>query len=550
MRSLPHLAFAACLALVAIPFGGCDGQIMDPTGTAEGPGGPGGPGGPTGNGQGGLGDPTFHFQMTEPSGFPGVRMMTRDELRRTVADLTGVTPDTRELPEELKVLHLSNDAARSSIQDAQHMRRLLELATRVAAEAPIDEVLPCTEACSGAEIRAFLQRAFADQPTADEVVTYRGIHDAARADGGGEHARRAVLQSALLSPRFLYRTELGDATGVLSPTELAKKLSYFLWGTRPDDELLGAALDGSLAQPAVYRAQVDRLLADDRARRRFTQIVFQWLGLDHFELSTRSLAADLPEGMQAHMEREVELLTLDVLFDRRSPLSELFRSETTFVNGPLASHYGIEGVEGTDFESVSLDGTDRRGILTTALVLSAHAKEDGRSPMQRGKFLVDELLCHSFPPEAGLAVMELPEGEYATFREKFEPLEQTQPCSNCHRVLNAGFALDVFDNVGARWPADEVALDEARGHFDLPPYETIRFTTPAEAADGFATHPALAPCFVAQTYRFAMGRVPGTEDATAFRELLDGFEAADQDAVELLRAIALSERFRTAVTAP
>jgi hypothetical protein len=184
--------------------------------------------------------------------------------------------------------------------------------------------------------------------------------------------------------------------------------------------------------------------------------------------------------------------------------------------------------------------------LTTALVLAAHAKEDGRSPMQRGRFLVDDVMCHSFPPEAGVAAMELPDGDYASFRERFQPLEETQPCNNCHRVLNAGFAFDIFDDVGRRWPPDRVGSEEARGKFDLPPFEPLYFETTVEAVEGFADHPALAACFAVQTYRFAMGRVPGVEDAAAFEAVHAAFVEGRQDVIELLRQVALSDRFRTA----
>jgi hypothetical protein len=547
MRSIRLLSCLA--ALVAL---GCDGVIMDPGSSGGGPGGggpgagPGGGGGPAGDPEA-LAEPRFHFAMTEASGFPAIRMMTHSELSRTVTDLTGVTPDLSSLPDQIRVMNLSNDARQVTIRDARHMRSMLELATAVASEADSAAVVGCAASCTRDEIGAFLERAFADHPSAAERDTYAGIHDGAAADKGDDFGRSALIQAVLISPRFLYRTEIGDVAGRLTATELARKLSYFLWGTRPDDALLAAALDGSLATDAVYREHVDRLLADPRTRTRFVELVFEWLGLDGFDLATKAHASELPDGIQADMEREVELLVLDVLFERAAPLSELFRSPTTFANERMAALYGLEGVTGSDFQEVSLEGTDRRGILTTALVLAAHGKEDGRSPMQRGKFLIDEVMCTGFPPEAGVAIMELPEGDFETFRDRFTPLETTAPCSNCHRVLNAGFAFDVFDTVGRRWPLDEVGPEEARGHFDLPPYDVLRFDTTVEAVEGFADHPALEQCFVAQTYRFAMGRVPGVEDADAFRALLAAFREGDQNAVSLLRDIALSERFRTAV---
>jgi hypothetical protein len=542
-----------CVATLAIFPSGCEGLISNGPADEDGVVAPPPPAerpDPDVDGDG-LPDPQYHFNLGATVSFPGIRMLTRTELARSIAAVTGVAIDTSELPEELVHYNLSNDAAHLTVRDVEHMRKLLRLATDVALAVDIDTVLPCgADPCTNEEIAATARRTFTASPSDEELAAYRMRYDEAHTEKGHDFARRSVLQVLLISPHFLYRTEIGDGTQ-LTAVELARKLSYFLWGRPPDATLSEYALDGSLLEDATYAAEVDRLLASPNTQELVTTIILEWLGADRFDLQAKSAAADLPAGFEAAMREEAERMIADTLFVREGPLRNLFLREDTFVNGSLAAHYGLEGVSGAEFVPTSLDGTGRRGILTTALVLAAHSKEDGRSPMQRGRFLVEELMCHGFPPEAGAAVMELPEGrEGQTFRDRFTPLETTAPCSYCHRTLNAGFAFDAYDAVGREFEAGQVLPEETQGFFNLPPYEIVEFTNTVEAVEGLANHPALPRCFVTQTYRFAQGRTPGAQDAATLEGLFTSFETNDQNVLALLRAVALSEPFRTVLRAP
>ncbi len=276
--------------------------------------------------------------------------------------------------------------------------------------------------------------------------------------------------------------------------------------------------------------------------------MYDWLGLDHFELSARDASEGLPAELEDSMFAEVDRLIRGVVFEGDGSLRTLMTSDTTYVDARLATLYGIDGVTSDVFEEVSLEGTGRSGLLTTALVLAAHAKESGRSPMQRGKFLVDELLCMGFPESFGAAAMTLPDGvEDLTFREQFAPLEEIPSCSSCHQMLNAGFAFDLYDNIGRRYPLDRVGDEEATGSFTLPPYDPFTFSSPADAAQGFSEHETLTRCFVAQTFRWAQGSVPAIDDAEQMSTLERDFDATDGDVLGLLRDIALSARFSRAV---
>ncbi len=533
------LLMVACLAL-----GACAGEITEPEGDS-----PYNPVPPIDPVDPEDLAPTFRLEPDAPTTQPGIRRLTHSELVRTIRHATGVTPDVSALPEDDELLHLANDASRLNISDGTHMRELLVIATDVAAAVDIDAVLPCAGACNDDELRTYLERAFSEPLDADTMTRFRDIYAQAQSELSGELARRAVVQQSVFSPKMLYRTEIGEG-GDLTSSELAKKLSYFLWGRPPDDALRARAFDGSLTDESVYSSEVERLLSHDNTRERIVEIVFDYLGMDHFDLSTKDASADLDDisALEASMIEEAERMIGRVLFEEASGFRELLTTETTEVDELLAMHYGIEGVTGSEFQEVSLAGTSRRGLLTTALALSAHSKESGRSPMQRGSFLVDELLCLSFPPDAGTASMTLPDGvEDRTFREQFAPLETTAPCSNCHRMLNAGFALDLFDNIGRRYPLSRVGDEEAVGTLDVVPFDSVEFSNPGEAVEGFSLHPVFTRCAVGQVYRYGQGSVPADVDADLMMNLEESFDSSNGNMLELLRSIALSERFAEAV---
>ncbi|MEO0324229.1 MAG: DUF1592 domain-containing protein [Myxococcota bacterium] len=490
----------------------------------------------------------FQLEPRGPSLQPGIRGLTPAELSRAALDRFGVEPDVSGLATPSEEYYLGNDAARLALRGGLALHARLQLATEVASVAPLETSFPCAAAtCSEAELRAGLERALSTRLSDEALRRYLALYDRARSGLGDEGARRAVIQAALMSADFQYRTELGDAAGRLTPTELAQKLSFFLWGRPPDDALLAAAFDGSLHEPGTYEAHVDRLLADSRTASRLVEFVFDWLGLDGFDLSTRAGADELPEGTEAAMVEEVRRLVTRELFTERRGLRSLLTSSTTVVDDRVAQLYGLDA-GGSGWREVSLAGTDRRGLLTTPLVLAAHAKESGRSPMQRGHFLVSELMCTGFGADFGEVTAQLPAdpGE-RTFREQFASLLEVQPCSNCHETLNAGFALDLFDNVGRRHPESVVPSSEAAGMFHAEPYDAVHFSSTAEAVAAFADHPLLTRCFVAQAFRYAQGSRSSSLDRDTLEALERAFEDDETDVLALFRRIALSERFRAAV---
>lgn len=537
---------AALLGVAAlVVIGGCDGSIGDvgiddPIRDPNDPTDPTDPSDPSSN------DPRFHFEPTGEDVRPGLRRLTVAQLVNTWEYISGVRPDLSALPADDELLSIANDASRLTVRDAAYMQTLLRVATDNAAEADLDTTIPCADACTPSELRAFLERAFAHPVGDDQLAPYVERYADAAGRFDVEFGRRVVLQMALISPSVIYRTEIGDG-GVLTAHELAEKLAYFLTDSPPDELLRAAADDASILDADVRNAQVERLLATSDARTRVQDFFFDWLGLDHANLDARIGADELPEGSAEAMEQEVRLLIDSVIFDGEGSVQGLFTNDTTFIDERLAEIYGMTAPAGGGFGEVSLEGTERLGLLTTGLVLMAHSKEGGRSPMQRGKFIVDEVLCYGFPSDAGEAAMTLPaDSGDLTFREKFGSLEVREDCAKCHRMINVGFAFDLFDNVGRRWETSFVGPEDATGSFELRPFPVFEFGSTADAIRGIASHEALGRCYSAQLYRFAQGSIPGVDDAAVLESLEALFLESGGDVLESLRLIANSDRFAAA----
>ncbi len=485
--------------------------------------------------------PGFVYDFVEPSPRTGIRMLTERELYARMNGIVGSSPSLDGISFGGLLRGLPNIANNNSISNIQSMDALYEVGLE-GAEQGAEALLPCAAECTDVELEAFLTTLFLRPPSADEIAQARAVYDDARANGDTVFARKATVQARLLSPQLIYRFEYALPQGDLH--QLAQKLSFFLTGTPPDAELLARAQDGSLADDTVYRAEVDRLIALPEFASQLSYLTELWLGTTEARVDNKT--PSVSQSLLDAMRDEFQAMVKSIAIDGDGTLQQLLTFESSRMSQPLAEHYGLSWPGGEGMQPVDLSNTERRGLLTTALVLTANSKESGRSPMRRGAFLVHNLTCSEFGKEAGVPAMALGDRqEDQTFRDIFTPLESVQPCSNCHRVLNAGFAFDVYDVLGRRVSEEEVGLEETVGHFDLPPFETVTFASPSEAASEFATHPAVSRCFLTQLWRYAEGRDPGVSDARLFSQL---FEEFDQDPrpVALMRTLATSRFFRFA----
>ncbi len=326
--------------------------------------------------------------------------------------------------------------------------------------------------CAEEIVRRLTTQAYRGTPSAEDFRDAMTFHDQGRAKGGFENGIRLALQSMLVSPRFLFRLEHTPAASKaarayrIGDQELATRLSFFLWGTVPDAELVKAASQGTLRTPVGSEKQVRRMLADPRSEALATRFASQWLRLQDLEkIFPDYLLYPQYDGTLAEaMERETELFFDSIVRDDRSVL-DLLTADYSFVNERLAKHYSIPNVMGSAFQRVSLPQY-RRGLLGQGSILTLTSVADRTSPVMRGKWVM-EVLLGSPPPPPPPGVPSLDEtkgtqgGKMLSTRERMEEHRKNPSCTSCHRVIDPlGLALDNFDVTGAwRIKDNEVPVD-------------------------------------------------------------------------------------------
>ena len=296
-------------------------------------------------------------------------------------------------------------------------------------------------------VRRFAARAFRRPVGAEEVATFVRL-----AEESPEGMRTAV-EAILCSPRFLY---LLENEGALDGHALASRLSYFLWNTMPDDELLALAESGRLAEPATLRAQSERMLADPRSDEFVARFTWAWLGFQN----ALDMGPDRMKFPAYHRDDIGAAMVVETqrffrhLLDRNLSITNFIGSDFTFVNAHLARLYGIEGVQTTaGFERVQLAPELRRGgLLGMASVLTASANGVDTSPVVRGIWVLDRLLgTPPDPPPSGVVLPEPDARGALTLRELFAQHRTSESCNECHKAIDPlGFALESFDPIG-RW---------------------------------------------------------------------------------------------------
>jgi hypothetical protein len=306
-------------------------------------------------------------------------------------------------------------------------------------------------------LEGFMPRAFR-RPVADEQLErYLAFFD--RAEGRGEPFEQAVklaLTAVLVSPHFLYRNEFGPVDGEyrLDDYQVASRLSYFLWMSMPDEALFALAAAGRLHEPGVLSAEVDRMLADPRARAFTSAFTGQWLGFDSLGRGVMPDEARFPEFTPELCEamKQETVLAFESLLRRNGSLLELIDARETWLNEPLARHYGIEGVRGKEMRPVPLDDPNRGGLLGMASVLTVTSGPTRTSPVVRGKWVLETLLGEKTPEppaDAGSLDPEAGESRGKTLREELLQHRRNASCASCHSKIDPiGFGLENFDAIG------------------------------------------------------------------------------------------------------
>lgn len=353
---------------------------------------------------------------------------------------------------------------------------------------------------------------------------------------------QAIVQAMLQSPAFLYRIEDASPCKTLTPFETATRLSYALWGTTPDIELLEAAEDGELSDDRGVRWHADRLMASPRFEAVFAEFYAQWMNLERLEQTTKrpedGFDADARASYRAEMEHFVASL-----FRGDGTLTELLTSRTATIDERMASIYEVPAPPPGQTRTLQLP-IGREGFLNRGAFLAAHAHPFETSPILRGVFVVERLLCIELgEPPPGSQDVERPEtaeGRPLTTRERTEAVTGDMPCAGCHRLINPiGFSFEYFDTLGrARYTENGQRID---GSGALPGGRP--FAESVEMANLLAVDEAVSACHAQQWIRFLIGDADAADDPALIEAVTARFRAEQLSLRALITAIVTHPRF-------
>ena len=424
------------------------------------------------------------------------------------------------------------------VEGPQNVTGVTEMATR-------ERVFVCRPASAAEEpacateiLSKLARRAFRRPVGAEDIEASLAFYSEARTNGGDFDAGiRAAVARTLVSPWFLFRVESNSpdvpagSNYRISDVELASRLSFFLWSSIPDEELLGLAEQGRLREPKVLQAQVDRLLADSRSQAFVENFVGQWLQLRNLETRVKPdflIYPDFDDNLRKAFRRETEMLFANVLREGR-PVQELMTANYTFANERLARHYGIPGVYGDRFRRVEVKDPNRWGLFGHGSILALTSAASRTSPIIRGKFIVTEFWNNPPPsPPADVPALEVsaPKDRPSTVREQLERHRADPNCASCHNNIDpVGFALENFD-------ADGSWREKTREGLDIDSGGILANGTPVDGPVALRAALLAKPELFAGTVTekmliFALGRGLEPADMPVVRSIVRN--AAEQD---------------------
>jgi hypothetical protein len=386
------------------------------------------------------------------------------------------------------------------------------------------------QACIDRILSTLAHRAYRRPVSEKDVAPLRNLVATAQREGLSlQQGIATAIQAVLVSPDFLFRIERDprDAPPIrrVSDIELASRLSYFLWSSMPDDELLGLAEAGKLSDPKTLQAQVKRLLADARSGALVDNFAGQWLELRNLD-SVKPDPDKFPEWgpeLREAMRTETRMFFDNILRENR-PISDFLDARYTFLNEQLAKFYGIDGVTGPDFRRVDLTADQRGGILSQASVLTVSSYPSRTSVVIRGKYVLENILG-SPPPPPPANVPALDEdsvGTSVSLRQQMERHRQDEPCASCHSKMDPlGFALENYNAIGkwrtmdGKFPVDSTGT--------MPDGTT--FAGPADMRQAMMHRlPQFAQCLTSKMMEYALGRGIGPSDQREIASITHNWE--------------------------
>lgn len=413
------------------------------------------------------------------------------------------------------------------------------------------------EACARSILERFARQAYRRPVNEDDLAPLLQFYRDGRERAGFETGVQRGLMAILASPHFLYRAAQPPAAAkpgesfVLNDLDLASRLSFFLWSSLPDEELLQLAQAGQLGNEAVLEQQLARMLADPRAQRLVDGFAMQWLRVDDIEAHAVPDAARFPDfdaSLLTAFKQEMQLFLSSILLQPRSVL-DLMTADHTFVNERLAKHYGLPVVMGPDFQRVTLTQPQRFGILGKGAILTATSYPHRTSPVLRGAWILENLM--GTPPAApppgvdtNLAADEGGAPVAATVREMLEDHRANPTCSGCHSVMDPlGIALENFDAIGVWRERDRFAGAPIQADGRLATGFPV--DGPVALREALIAEPELFVGAVAENLlSYALGRTLSHTDMPTVRSIVRAAGQHDFEFAALVRGVVLSKQFR------
>ena len=497
-----------------------------------------------------------------------IRRLTRFEYNNTLRDLLGDTSNPADaLPPEEEVAGFNNQAAALTSSDLL-IEQYMKVAEDVGARAVLDmnALLPnCdpglegNDACALSFIQDFGARAFRRPLTQVEVDRFKSVFDWGVADpdlGRFEDGIQVVIEATLQSSSFLYRPELGGEAPIegdvvpFTSWEMATKLSYMLWNTMPDAELFAAAEADALGTKEQIAEQAARMLDDEKARDLIRNFHTQWLLLTHLDSVTKdtSIYPAFSGSLRPLWTEEIQAFVEHVILEDDGSLQTLLTANYSFMNEELASFYGddvLDSVTGQEFRQVELDPERRAGLLTSAGLMATHANLNQSSPVFRGKFVREQLMCNTLPLPPNDLVIEPPELDPTkTTKEQFEEIGANPACAGCHTLMNPiGFIFEHYDGVG-QWRDQQngIAID-AVGEVVQTDDIDGEYDGALEFAEALAGSTQVQECVSSQWFRFAYNRTVTEGDTCSVEQLNEAFRSSNFNIRALLVELTQTNAF-------
>lgn len=496
--------------------------------------------------------------------FAYAHRLNNRELRNTLRDLSGSTQTfVSDFPLDQKSHGFDTNAYLHSFTEA-YGEKLFGAAESVAnviiPTSGTGGILNCNPAttnttavntCVTQVLGPFASRAYRRPSTAQEITRFQTLVRDQIAAGDTLHlAMRAGVTAILVSPKFIYRLELdpdpnSEQARDLTGYELASRMSYFIWGSIPDSQLTSAAANGALLNETVLVQQVDRMLSDSKSQELTNGFGAQWLGLAELESVTPSTALFPQYSTQVRdgMMQET-LLYFDHFVDNALPVGQMLTSKFTYLNQNLAQFYGIPGVAGTNYRWVSTQGTPRTGLLSQGSILTLTSQPNKTSPIRRGVWALETLMCQPPPAPPPGVEADLPPPEPGMSVREVLAMHRSNPtCAACHNMMDPiGLGLENFNAVGLFRSQDESGNTiDSSGEL----VNGSTFIGASELGTALAEQDQFRQCMTEHLMRYAVGRSLTSSDNCEIDEIAGEIKGTSDDTLKgIIRRIVLNEMFR------